>query len=275
MIEVSQLYIYPLKGAAGVSVERAEVIDTGFADDRRWMLVDRDGMFMSQRSHPKMVLIRVAARNGLLALDAPGMQRLEVEKPVKRAIIDVTVWSDTVKAICADANANEWLSDFLDEDVRLVYMPDSTFRQVDRDYFANDQQVSFADGFPFLLISQESLDELNRRMESPIEMIRFRHNIVVKGADAPNAEDHWHDMTIGTVRFAGVKPCARCAVPTVDLQTGKFGKEPNRTLATYRRVGSQVYFGQNLVHLDRGVIAIGDAVQLSGSDNRIAAAGSP
>jgi len=270
-LTLSALYIYPIKSLRGIAVSSAAVTDRGLHLDRRWMLVDAAGRFMSQRQTPRMALVSVTVRDGFLALDAPGMESLQVpfEAPAPEPM-EVEVWRDRCEARTVGASFDRWFSRFLGQDCRLVQMPDETLRPVDPIYAAHpEDHVSFADGYPFLLISQGSLDDLNRRLvergATPVDMIRFRPNLVVEGAE-PYAEDEWKRLRIGVTDFRLVKPCSRCVIPTVDLSTGEKGREPLATLTQYRRRDNKVFFGQNLVHELAGdaarVLTVGDRVEL-------------
>jgi uncharacterized protein YcbX len=255
---VSQLCVYPVKSCRGVALEEAEVCATGFVHDRRWLVVDRHGTFKTQRDWPALARISTAIADGGLRLAADGMPPIRIPEPeMTGASRRVTIWHDSCDAITAGPEAAEWLSEFLAAPCQLVMMPDSTVRQVDRSFAESGDRVGFADGFPFLLVSQASLDELNRRLEDPLPMDRFRPNIVVEGC-APHAEDGWRRMTAGPVSFRVVKPCVRCVITTTDQETGERGREPLRTLAAYRRVGREVLFGQNLIHDGSGTIRLGD-----------------
>jgi len=261
-VKVSDIWIYPIKSAKGISVEQAEVSERGFAQDRRWMLVDEEGAFLSQRSFPRLALVEPSFENGLLTLrnpDAPALSFPAVPDSSDR--IRVEVWGDQCHAIRVSQAADTWFSDFLDVSCSLVYMPESTRRQVDQDFSTEDDIVSFADGFPFLLITKSSLDDLNRRLEEPVPMNRFRPNIVVSGTE-PFAEDDWHDIHIGGVDFSVAKACSRCTITTVDQNSGDRGKEPLQTLTSYRRFGDKVLFGQNLVHRSCGRIRVDDPVKI-------------
>jgi len=272
-LTLSALYIYPIKSLRGIAVSSAAVTDRGLHLDRRWMLVDAAGRFMSQRQTPRMALVSVAVRDGFLGLEAPGMEPLQVPLEAPEAEpVEVEVWRDRCEARTVGASFDRWFSRFLGQDCRLVQMPDESMRPVDPIYAAHpDDHVSFADGYPFLLISQGSLDDLNRRLvergAAPVDMIRFRPNLVVEGAE-PYAEDQWKRLRIGATEFRLVKPCSRCVIPTVDLATGEKGREPLATLTQYRRRDNKVFFGQNLVHeLPEGaapVLAVGDPVELLG-----------
>jgi len=179
------------------------------------------------------------------------------------AQIDVVIWKDHCKAVDQGAQAAQWLSAYLGTACRLVHIPDGYVRQVDQLYANTKQdQVGFADGYPLLLISQASLDDLNTRLAEPLPMTRFRPNIVVSGC-TPFAEDTWKTIRIGDMLFTLAKPCARCVLTTVDPQTGIQGKEPLKTLATYRHLpGKGVLFGQNLIQKHTGSIRVHDTVQV-------------
>ncbi|HET9440945.1 MAG TPA: MOSC N-terminal beta barrel domain-containing protein [Longimicrobiales bacterium] len=264
-MHVSELYVYPIKSTRGIAVASAQLVERGFQLDRRWMLVDADGVFISQREAHRMALIDVAVRDEALHVSAPGMEPLTIPLRADGPLVRSRVWKDEVSAISVSTEADQWFSAFLERSCRLVYMPDSTERVVDRDYVADDRLVGFADAFPLLIIGQGSLDRLNQELQSrgeaAVPMRRFRPNIVI--ADArPHEEDEWREIVIGDVPVDVVKPCARCVVTTVDVSTGVAGREPLRTLARYRKRGSKVLFGQNAVHRAQKPIARGDAVRV-------------
>jgi uncharacterized protein YcbX len=262
-ISVSELNFYPVKGCRGASLLEAEVGARGIVGDRSFMLVDDDGCFITQRSHPRMALIEPRIAGSELSLAAPGCDILSIPVLARGERRLVTVWRDSCTAIDQGDAAAEWASSFLGTCCRLVRMADDFVRLVDRDYAVSDgDQVGFADGYPFLLTTEESLADLNARMAAPLPMNRFRPSIVISGAE-PFAEDCWRRIRIGAIIFAVVKPCARCVVTTTDQSTAERGGEPLRTLATYRKVqGRGVMFGQNLIHESTGVIRVGDAVEL-------------
>ncbi|QDG49355.1 MOSC domain-containing protein [Persicimonas caeni] len=261
-IVISSLHIYPVKSAAGVEVDAARVTDRGFAHDRRWMVVAPDGTFITQRSHPKLALVRPSLGGGELRLERAGAAPLVVPAELGRgAELEVEVWGERCKALDAGDEAGRWFGEELGTDCRLVFMPESTRRAVDPKHGGADDIVSFADGYPFLLIEQASLEDLNGRLDAPVPMDRFRPNIVVDGAEAFAADD-WERVRIGKVEFRVAKPCDRCVVTTIDQATGEKGKEPLRTLATYRREGSKVLFGQNLIQQNEGVVRVGDRLEV-------------
>ena len=255
-LHLSALYRYPVKSLAGQAVERAQLDGFGLEGDRRWMLIDRKGRFLSQRELPRMALITPRLTSEGLLLKAPELADQVVMRPDPEAErIRVQVWEDRCAAQPVDATTDLWLSDFLGTPCRLVYMPEETVRPVDPRYARNGDRAAFSDGFPLLLISQASLDDLNRRLEQPLPMIRFRPNLVVTGCE-PYAEDGWRRLRIGEVTLRVVKPCSRCKITTVDPYTGETGVEPLKTLAGYRREGKQVYFGQNLLHDGPGELTL-------------------
>jgi uncharacterized protein YcbX len=259
---LTRLFVYPVKSLAGIELTEAVVDDFGVTHDRRWLVVDEQNVALTQRDFPRMVFIRPTLTERGIRLEAPEMPGLSVETPAAGPLQAVNVWDDTVDTTDAGTEVSQWLSDYLNSHVRLTYMPDQTFRRVDPTYSPDPRRVSFADAFPFLLISQESMDELNRRLETPMGIERFRPNIVVQGADSPHAEDDWRQIRIGEIEFALVKPCARCAVPTIDPVTAEKGKEPTRTLSSYRKRNGKVYFGQNVIHGGTGTLRVNAPVDL-------------
>lgn len=262
-VVVTGLYVYPVKSCGGIALQRAQVEARGFTHDRRWLIVDLDGMFVTQREVPRMALIRPTLEPDALVLSAPemGTQRIEYDRPGART--GVTIWRNQgVGAVDQGDDIASWLSESLKTRVRLVRFADDAVRQVDQRYAPRPtDQVGFADGYPFMLLSEESLADLNHRLDEPLPMNRFRPNIVVRGG-AAYAEDNWRCLQIGDVVFEGVKTCARCAITTTDQETAWRSKEPLRTLATYRDSERGVLFGQNLTHQNDGVVRVGDTVTI-------------
>jgi uncharacterized protein YcbX len=259
-MKLTALYRYPVKSLRAESASRLAVGARGFVGDREWMIVDADGRFLTQRQQPRMCLVDCVVDVDGLRLQAPGMPVLR-PRPQPGQRIEVEVWSDRVEVETAAAPADDWCSSFLGQPCRLVRFPDDVVRPVDPSYAEAGDQVGFADGYPFLLISEASLDDLNRRLAQPLPMARFRPNLVVSGC-APYAEDSWRRIRIGDLAFRVCKPCSRCAIPTIDIATAERGREPLATLATYRKRDNNVYFGQNLVHDDRGWLTLGAAVEV-------------
>jgi uncharacterized protein len=259
---LSAINLYPVKSLAGISVTRWPVTKTGLQYDRKWMLVDHDGQFLSQRKIPKMALIRTVLTETHLVLSASGMEELPLPLiPVDGDIINSTIWNDQCDACSVSPEADQWLSSFLTHECRLVYQPDEMIRQVDPDYGCQTDNVAFSDGFPFLIISENSLVSLNQEMQLNLPMTRFRPNLVISGCPG-YAEDSWRKISIGAIDFRLPKPCSRCAIPTIDPETAQTGKEPLRTLNRIRKWQNNVYFGQNALHNQNGILTVGDTVQV-------------
>lgn len=261
-IYLSQLHVYPIKSAGGIPLEVSDVDWRGLRHDRRWMLVDEAGRFMSQRRYPRMALVRVRIEPDHLIVDAPDMLPLEVPlQPPDRKLRLAQVWGDLVEVSTVGDEADSWFGKFLGVRCSLVCLPDESIRPVDPAYGGTEDQVGLADGFPFLLVSEASLDDLNARLEHPLPVNRFRPNLVV-GDCEPFAEDGWRLIRIGEITLRVVKPCARCTITTVDQRTAVTSKEPLRTLARFRRAGNKVLFGQNLIHDHTGTLRTGDPVEV-------------
>lgn len=263
-ISLSALNIYPIKSCAGIALNVAELGPRGIVHDRSFMLVNRKGKFITQREQPRMALIRPTINlDGTLTVQAPGMPDLMIPGDPDGPRYEVTIWKYTGIAVDQGDNLAEWFSTFLGIVCRLVMFPDDVVRKVNPKYARHEQdQVGFADGYPFLLISEASLADLNTRLAQPLPMNRFRPNIVVRGAE-PYAEDTWRTIRIGEVIFEIVKPCARCVITTTDQNTAERGKDPLKTLATYRLATTNgVMFGQNLIHSQTGLIRVGYPVEI-------------
>ena len=259
---LSEIILYPVKSLSGISVSQWPVIKTGLLYDRKWMLVDGEGQFLSQRKLPRMALIKTALTDEHLILSADGMEDLLI--PLTQTdgeIVRSTVWENTDNALHVSKAADQWLTQFLNTECRLVYQPDDAIRPVDPDYGIATDSVAFSDGFPFLVISENSLVALNQAMQLNLTMARFRPNLVVSGC-VGYAEDHWREITIGSIDFRLPKPCSRCAVPTIDPETAITGKEPLSTLNRTRKWQNKVYFGQNAIHNQSGTLTVRDSVQI-------------
>jgi uncharacterized protein YcbX len=261
-IKLSGLFIYPVKSLAGISINQWPVVKTGLKYDRQWMIVDDSGQFLSQRKLAGLALIKTSLTDNELILSAPAMKDLEV--PLEAAggeIVSVMIWHDRCHARSVSSEADQWLSRFLHLDCRLVYQPEGEIRRVDPTYSNATDQVAYSDGFPFLLVSENSLVSLNEAMHSALPMSRFRPNLVVSGC-AAFAEDTWREIGIGPIGFRLPKPCSRCVVPTIDQETAETGKEPLVTLNRMRKWQNKVYFGQNALHNQCGELSIGDTVYI-------------
>lgn len=261
---LASLHIYPIKSCAQLTLDSAVVEKRGLAHDRRWMIVDQNARFITGRELPRLTLLQAEPDAGGLTLRAPQMMPLQVLFPRANAPrLDVTVWKNIVAAQLADDSANAWLSTFLGQPSRLVFMDDDCVRAVDIEHASSGDEVSFADAYPLLLISQAALDDLNTRLVRPVGMWQFRPNLVVAGC-AANAEDRWSRIRIGNIEFDLVKSCTRCVFTTVDPERGERSEdgEPLRTLIGYRRTPAGVTFGQNLIARGQGVIRAGDTIDV-------------
>jgi uncharacterized protein YcbX len=260
---LASIHIYPVKSCAPVTLRAAVVETRGLARDRRWMAIDADGKFLTGREHARLTLIHALPNaDGSLHLDAPGTSGHRVPIPDARGQrVATAVWGSPVLPLLADEASNAWLSAFLGMPARLVHMDAECVRAVDAKYAAPGDEVSLADGFPVLLVSQAALDLLNAKLAAPVPILRFRPNLVVAGTE-PHAEDGWKRIRIGEFEFDVVKPCVRCVFTTVDFERGERDPsgEPLRTLLGYRRGEKGVTFGQNLIPRGRGVVRVGDAV---------------
>jgi uncharacterized protein YcbX len=268
-LTLSQIYIYPIKSLGGISLQAAKVEERGLQYDRRWMLVDKNGMFLTQREYPQMALLQVNIKDNKLEVSHKIKPIPNLQLPISNfqpptTSIAVNIWNDVVIAKNISRDANLWFSDALDLDCRLVFMDNDSDRFTDRKYVDEPHQVSFADAYPFLIIGEESLNELNRRLKEPLPMNRFRPNFVFSGGE-PFIEDTWKDFKIGDLKFRTVKPCARCVITTVNPDTAEKGSEPLETLAKFRKVGNKVMFGQNVVGYDVGVVRVGESIKVGDS----------
>lgn len=261
-MKLQDIYVYPIKSLGGIRLEEAEVQERGLKYDRRWMLVDKEGKFLTQRKYANMALIQVE-------LTADGLKVFLKKKPEKQVLVpyeksdgrelSVVIWEDTVPARIVDESISAWFTDQLGIPCDLVIMPNTTKRKLKPKYAVNGESVSFADGMPYLIIGQASLDDLNNRLEKPVPMERFRPNFVFSGGE-PFAEDKGDLVKIGGNEFKITKSCARCIVITIDQESGEKGKEPLKTLASYRTVDKKVMFGRNMLLLSGDTVKVGDEV---------------
>ena len=261
---LSALNIYPLKSASGISLKKTEMVQRGLRHDRRWMVVDNSGQFITQRTAPRMALVQTQLVNQTLILNAPGMTELRLPLLPKNDVSEyVEIWGDRCEAWVANQQSTRWISEYLGKNCKIVFMPDNSNRPVDLDYSLGDHQIAFSDAFPLLLISEASLKDLNRRLPETFSMNRFRPNLVVNNTE-PYKEDTWRLIKIGDCELQIVKPCSRCVLTTVDPETGEFsGKEPLRTLASYRKQNGKVLFGQNLIVQKLGRLEVGMLVEIT------------
>ncbi len=262
MPTLSQIYLYPVKSLAGIQVDEWPVDKNGLLYDRKWMLIDGQRQFLSQRRLPRMALIKTRIEQDRLILSAPGQEELVLAlNPKTGETIEVSIWHDQCQAKTVSAQADQWFARFLQTDCRLVYHPDDQQRQVDRHYAYPTDQTAYSDGFPFLIISENSLQALNQAMPIKVGMARFRPNLVVADCDS-YAEDRWRSININGIGFRLPKPCSRCSVPGIDPETAISGKEPLTTLSRLRKWQNKIYFGQNALHDSHGNLVVGATVHI-------------
>ena len=256
---VTELFEYPIKSMRGIQRNALDVNPMGLGLDRRMMLVDEEGVFISQRSHPNLAHFEVEINEQIRLTNKTDGDTIGVLFAPTGSVQDVRVWDDWCQAVEVAPELSAWCSNLLNQTLRLVFMPDTAIRQTDLMYSAKGDKVGFADGFPILITNSASLDDLNARMNAPVPMDRFRSNIVVDG-NVPFEEDHWRLIQIGQVVLRIAKPCARCQVITTDQHTGKRGKEPLHALSKFRKEGNKVLFGMNANPQTLGRISVGDEV---------------
>ncbi len=277
-MKVSEINIYPVKSLGGISLDDAKVEKRGFRFDRRWMMTDQSGEFFTQREFPKMATLSIFIKENCLEISDSEHNKIEVPFEFEKTQMQkVRVWQSVCDAFVLPENVNEWFSDVLKTNCRIVFMPDESERAINPFFRQNGEIVSFADGYPFLLLGENSLNDLNEKLENQLPVNRFRPNIVVSGSEA-FAEDRWKKIRIGDTIFRATKPCARCVITTIEQNSGEFdGKEPLNTLAKYRLAkdvfpdeldfldlnANAVLFGQNLVAENfGGKIKVGDEVKI-------------
>lgn len=259
-MKLSSIYVYPIKACRGFSADRVTLDDYGIEGDRRFLIVDSEGIAITQRDFSALTFVEPRVKGETLSLAAPGMNKVQFDVSESHFSQKVQVWDDRCDAEDCGDEAAAWFSDYLKTPCRLVKMGRGFTRLIDRKYSSLDEHVSFADAYPALIISEASLADLNSRLDEKITMNRFRPNFVVDGCEA-FAEDGWKKIQIGSMTFRAVKLCSRCAVPTINPETGESGKEPLRTLATYRTINGKVMFGQNIIHDQKsGSVRIGDTI---------------
>ncbi len=268
-ITLTGLFIYPIKGARGIAVSSAEVTPRGLAHDRRFMLIDERGVFVSQRELPRLARLTTAIVSDELIVGMEGERPLIVPlRPWDGELQEVQVWRDRVSALVLVGEVSRVLSHQIGARVSLAFMPEDTRRAVDPAYGEPGDVVSFADGFPCLLTSEASRQHVELAAAEPIPMDRFRPNLVVAGAHA-YAEDDWSSIQVGEVAFDVVKPCQRCVVTTVDQRRGEpVSKEPLRTLAKRERFRGAAMFGQNLVPRGGGRLRVGDSLTIARANGK-------
>jgi len=265
MIKVKSLHIYPIKALAGIQLDEVEITSRGLKHDRRWVLIDKQNKFISQREYPQLALLHPQiGANEMTIIDKSGkMSKLRFSLAEPNSIEEeVTVWDDRMPVKEVSQETNLWFSQFMEMDVRLMYMHEDSIRQADQRYAIKaSDKVSFADGYPVLIVSEASMEFLNAKLEETLSIDRFRGNIIVSGS-TPHEEDTWREIKIGQQQLFGVKPCARCQVTTIDPETATYGKEPLKTLSNYRRLDHKILFGENFIPGNESTIRIGDEIEV-------------
>lgn len=267
-LSVSELTIYPLKSAKGLSLQSIELNKLGPECDRRWMVIDQNKKFVTQRTTPKMCLINTELVDGELYISADNADRCQL--PAGGAeLYESSVWGSKVKGNDCGKEAARWISAFLGKECRIIYMHETDSRLVDTNFATQNEQLGFADGFPLLISTQASLDDFNSKLSSVesaspeksinVSMSRFRPNIVITGTHAW-VEDTWQKILINGIELSLVKPCSRCIMPSINPKTGEKQMEVNQTLLKHRRRNGETYFGQNAIYNTFGSIGVGDEV---------------
>jgi hypothetical protein len=262
-ITVTQIWIYPVKSMRGIKVKNALVEEKGFVHDRRWMLVDRRGKFITQRNYPVLTQFQPDFVDGQLQITfLPDKSSITIPDSEEGETISVELWDDTFTTTKLDSEINAWFSEKLGIECFLVHNNQSTHRKLSEKYVAGDRDLSFADGYPYLLANEASLKELNSKLNKPVNIDRFRPNIVVS-SNFPFAEDGWQKFTIGEIPFLFAKPCPRCVVINIDQSTGESDPEVLKTLASFRMMENKVMFGINIVALKKGELSLGEKLKLN------------
>jgi uncharacterized protein YcbX len=265
-LQLTEIWIYPIKSLGGIPLTSAKVMGKGLEFDRRWMLIDENNVFMTQRIHTQMAMFKMELSGRKITVtkknaDSNQSVSFSVDATPSGKPIHAKIFDDNVDVVEVDPALSEWFSDHLQSTCKLVSFPEANPRAVDPKYKVNDENVSLADAYPFLVIGQSTLDDLNTRLNEPVSMNRFRPNFVFTGGE-PYEEDTWRDFKIGENKFIGVKLCGRCVLTTVNQETAEKGIEPLYTLSTYRKREAKVLFGQNLVALDNGIVNVGDKISI-------------
>jgi len=259
MQSLTDIYIYPIKSVKAISQPAALVEEKGLSFDRRYMLIDLNGQFITGRTHPQLTQIDVQFSQKKLQISAAKMAPLTIDpEQFSSEMLPSEIWDSAVDAQHCHSDYDEWFSAYLQQPCQLVFFAENSERFVkDR-----ETQVAFADGYPLLLINQSSVEQLNHKLEVPVNALHFRPNIVIKG-DYPFIEDSWSRIKIGEVEFEVSKPCSRCLFINVDPKTGIAAQsEPLATLSTFRYHQGEIDFGQNLIPLNNGMIRAGDELQV-------------
>lgn len=254
---VKELYIYPIKSLAGIPVQSAKAEEMGFENDRRWMLVDEENQFITQRKYPNLSQFYPKIKEGKIEISHhDNKHEFSISESLEEPIFS-KVWDDESKVVEVNKATSKWFSEALGFTCKLVKISNKGDRKHKSTKLDKTLNVSLADGYPYLLIGSESLDSLNEKLEEKITIKRFRPNIVIS-TELAHEEDSFNTFQIGNVKFQNAKPCGRCVMINNNPMTGIMLKEPLKTLSTYRKVDNSVLFGTNVLCLNEGIIAVGD-----------------
>lgn len=262
MISISALYIYPIKSLGGLAIKTGKLTDRGLEHDRRFMLIDWENKFITQRECSKMALLQTNIENETLIVSEKYNSNNKISfslSPVGNKIITVRIWDDVCEAMLLPDAISFWFSTVLEIDCRLVYMNETSIRLADTKYVKLENRISLSDAYPLTIISESSLNDLNRKLNDNLLMNRFRPNIVIKGSNA-HQEDTFKKIIINGLTFYGVKLLARCPIITIDQHTSLRGKEPLQILSKYRKKNNKVFFGNNFIYETLGNISVGDEI---------------
>ena len=256
---VKELYLYPIKSLAGIRVESAKAEEMGFKNDRRWMLIDEENQFITQRNHPNLSQFYPEIKeNKIVILHQDTTHEFFIDETLGEPLFS-KVWDDETKVLEVNKPTSKWFSEMLGFECKLVKIANIGDRKHNSSKLNTTLNVSLADGYPYLLIGSESLNFLNEKLEEKITMARFRPNIVISSSVA-HEEDSFGNFQIGTLKFKNAKPCGRCIMVNTNPKNGIVKKEPLNTLSTYRKVDNSIFFGTNIMCLNEGEISIGDAL---------------
>jgi len=268
MNKIQSIHIYPVKGMAGIQVNQAKLEPEGFQYDRRWMLVDQQGVFISQRNLVQLVNAKINMLKDELHIEINETSVRVKYNEYSDHEISVSVFDSNMQVHEVSSEVSEKLSKAFDKKVKLVQVSTATNRikdfqkhikdwEKDLSTIPHSTKVSFADGYPYLIVGTASMDLLNEKLPEAMNVDRFRANIIIE-TSVPHEEDHWKKIQIGDQELLVIKPCARCQVPTINQKTGVKGKEPSLTLSKYRRFDNKIMFGQNAISLSQGILSVGD-----------------
>lgn len=257
--KVKSLHIYPIKSLGGISLDSVNVEKEGFQHDRRWMLINKEGIFMSQREHPKMALFSCHIVDKKLHVNYKDTSISFGLDEHQQSVEDVQVWNSALNAQEVSSEISYWFSDHLGIECKLVAMTKVSNRKKSFEKEPFSTSVSFADGYPILIVGTRSLEYLNEKLDTPLPMNRFRPNIVIETIKE-HEEDTWNDLTVNDTGLKVINACARCQVTTINQETIEKGAEPLKTLSTYRKDGNRILFGANTIVTKEGVISVNDVI---------------